>query len=198
MNGAHRLLRIVSRDQLYFDRVHPIVPILQKYRYFSWAQNGTTSPHRRCLQYAMWTMAMSLSAHFESMRETLYTETRQLLESLDLCENSMRDVHIEQAQTWVLVTCYEFLRTDYRRGWMSSGRVFRLVQLLRLHELESPSNCIGFENPSMDWVAAEEKRRTFWVAYCLDRFVSVWHGWPLTLNEEMVRLQTTLPVVPRH
>ena len=68
----------------------------------------------------MWTMAMSLSAHFESMRETLYTETRQMLERLDLYENSMLDVDVEQAQAWILITCHEFLRTNYRRGWILS------------------------------------------------------------------------------
>lgn len=144
------------------------------------------SPPRKCLQYAMWTMAMSLSAHFESMRETLYTETRQMLERLDLYENSMQNVDIEQAQAWILVTFYEFLRTNYRRGWISSGRVFRLVQLLKLHELEDQSTCIESETLSSSCIATEEKRRTFWVAYCLDRFVSVWNGWPLTLTEEVV------------
>ena len=178
----------MTRDELYFDRVHPIIPILQKYRYFTWAKHTTGNKHRKCLQYAMWTMAMALSTQFDSMREKIYIETRQMLESLDLQENSMRDAHIEHAQAWILITCYEFLRTKYRRGWISAGRVFRLIQLLRLHEVGNPPNCTAQFNaaPSEDWVTAEEARRTFWVAYCLDRFVSIRNGWPLTLNEEMV------------
>ena len=129
---------------------------------------------------------MSLSAHFESMRETLYTETRQMLERLDLYENSMLDVDVEQAQAWILITCHEFLRTNYRRGWISSGRVFRLVQLLKLHELENQSDVMVPETPGCSCTATEEKRSTFWVAYCLDRFVSVWNGWPLTFTEDVV------------
>jgi hypothetical protein len=31
-----------------------------------------------------------------------------------------------------------------------------------------------------------EEKRIFWVAYCLDPFVSICNGWPLTLNEEVV------------
>jgi hypothetical protein len=37
-----------------------------------------------------------------------------------------------------------------------------------------------------DDIGTEEKRRAFWVAYCLDRFISVQNGLPLTLNEEVV------------
>jgi hypothetical protein len=134
----------------------------------------------------MWALAMSLSTQFEHVRDVLYEETRQMLEALDLRENDMGLAHVEQAQAWLLVTFYEFLRTNYRRGWISAGRVFRLIQLLRLHEVDSPKNKIGQPNADEDWVATEEKRRTFWVAYCLDRFVSVRNGWPLTLNEEVV------------
>ncbi|KAI9879284.1 MAG: hypothetical protein M1830_009014 [Pleopsidium flavum] len=175
-------------DQLYFDRVHPIVPILHKCRYFSWGKQSAASEYRICLQYAMWTLAMSLSTQFENIRDMLYTETRQMLEALDLCENDIGLVHIEEAQAWILVTFYEFLRTNYRRGWISAGRAFRLVQLLRLHEVDSPKNKIGQLNAvaNEDWIATEEKRRTYWVAYCLDRFVSVRNGWPLTLNEEVI------------
>jgi hypothetical protein len=140
--------------------------------------------HQTALQYAMWTLAMSQSTQFELMRDALYTETRYLLESLDRNENEFGIIHIEQIQAWILITYYEFLRSNYRRGWVSAGRVFRLVQLLRLHEIDGPSSCLGLfpEDPHV-W---EEKRWTFWVAYCLDRLVSLSHGLPLTLNEEVV------------
>ncbi|KAL8720572.1 MAG: hypothetical protein Q9225_002591 [Loekoesia sp. 1 TL-2023] len=175
-------------DHLYFERVHPIVPILQKHRYFSWANKSIPNIHHKCLQFAMWTLAMSLSTQFESVRETMYTETRQMLETLDLCESDMGSVRIEQAQAWILVTFYEFLRTNYRRGYISAGRVFRLVQLLRLHEVDSLTINIGNSNPASggDWVATEERRRAFWVAYCLDRFISIGNRGLLTLSEEVI------------
>lgn len=68
---------------------------------------------------------------------------------------------------------------------MSAGHVFRLVQLSRLHEVDSPKNKIGQPNPMAyeDCIETGEKRRILWVAYCLDHFISVRNGWPLTLNE---------------
>jgi hypothetical protein len=105
-----------------------------------------------------------------------------MLEALDVSDSCMEIVHIEQVQAWLLVTLYEFLRTDYRRGWISAGRVFRLVQLMSLHEVDNENDT----GPSLDLILTEEKRRVFWVAYCIDRFISVRNGFPLTLNEDVV------------
>lgn len=132
---------------------------------------------------------MSLSTQFENMREMMYAETRQMLEARDVDENDMGKVRIEQVQAWIMVTFYEFLRTNYRRGYTTAGRVFRLVQLLRLHEVDSPTADIRDHNAASlgDWAATEERRRVFWVAYCLDRFISVGNKGLLTLSEEVVR-----------
>lgn len=112
----------------------------------------------------------------------MYNETRQMLEELDMIEDDMGAVRIEQVQAWLLIAYYEFARANYRRGWVSAGRAFRLVQLAKLHEIDSPGN--RFEGE--DAVLIEERRRTFWVAYCLDRFICMRNRWPLTLVEEVV------------
>ena len=180
-------------NQLYFDRVHDFAPILHQQRYFSWARQSTKIKARTCLQHAMWMLAASLSAQYQHIRDPLYRSTRELLEGLDLTDDKMESVEIEQAQAWVLLAIYEFMRTSYRRAWMSAGRAFRLVQLMRLYELDAP-NTVD-RRPSITslrdeeaWTATEEKRRTFWMAYCLDRFISIRNVWPLTLNEQVVSL----------
>lgn len=132
---------------------------------------------------------MSHSSQFENMREILYNETRQMLEEVDLGDKNTNTVHTEHLQAWILITYYEFLRSSYQRAWFSAGRVFRLVQLLRLHELDSPTSyllVLSVQGGENDEIETEEKRRAFWVAYCLDRFISVQNGLPLTLNEEVV------------
>ena len=164
--------------------MQPILPILHQGRYFAWCRQPSTEEHYTCLQYAMWTLAMAMSTQFEHMREMLYTETRHMLEAQDLREQGMGIAYVEQAQAWLLITFYEFLRTNYRRGWISAGRTFRLIQLLRLHDIDSPNG--GAAISGQDWVTLEVKRRIFWVAYCLDRFISVRNEWPLTLHEEVV------------
>lgn len=136
---------------------------------------------------------MSHSSQFENVREAIYNETRQKLEENDLSENNMNVVQIEQVQAWILITSYEFLRSSYQRAWFSAGRVFRLVQLLRLHELDNHSELLQMLSASSsqeEEIGREERRRAFWVAYCLDRFISVQNGLPLTLNEEVVSICT--------
>ncbi|KAL2193907.1 fungal-specific transcription factor domain-containing protein [Corynascus similis CBS 632.67] len=172
-------------DQLYFDRVHPNVPILNQSRYFARARQthcGDGPNHMLCLQYAMWTLSMALSSQFESSRELFYNETRQMLETLDLADDDLQPVRIEQVQAWLLVAFYELARASYRRASISAGRAFRLVQLARLHEVDSPGNSLEDE----DAVAREERRRTFWVAYCLDRLSCLRSRCPLTLTEEVI------------
>ncbi len=111
-----------------------------------------------------------------------------MLEALDWKDNNMECIAIEQAQAWILLAIYELMRTTYRRGWMSAGRSFRLVQLMRLYEIDGPNNPTEQRSATTqaDWVETEERRRTFWMAYTLDRYVSICNEWPLTLNEQVV------------
>lgn len=105
-----------------------------------------------------------------------------MLEILEVKDTKVDFIEIERVQAWILLTIYEFMRSCYRQGWMRAGRAFRLVQLMRLYEIDTPGNAAN----NQDWVEVEEKRRAFWMAYCLDRFVSIRNGWPLTLSEQVV------------
>lgn len=135
----------------------------------------------------MWTLAASLSAQLQDIRDSLYECTRKSLESLE-SKDTVTD--LEHVQARVLLLIYDFMRTNHQRGWMSAGQCFRLLQLMRLYEIDSPEN-VARRNNSMkpeSWIRTEEKRRTFWMAYSLDRFISIRCESPLTLNEQVVSL----------
>ena len=97
---------------------------------------------------------------------------------------------IEHAQAQVLLPIYEFMRTDEQKGWMSAGNCFRLLQFMRLYEVDSPDEEARRKSgeTSEEWINAEERRRVFWMAYSLDRFISIRDERPLTLSESMVGL----------
>ncbi|KAL3492336.1 fungal-specific transcription factor domain-containing protein [Aspergillus germanicus] len=184
-------------DQLYFDRVHPFAPILQRWRYHIWSKQHKKSEGQTCLQYAMWTVAASLSAQFRSLRESLYQETRRMLDALDSqTQRADPNGSIEQAQAWVLICVYEYMQLSPLQAWMSAGRCCRLVLGMRLYELDDPNNPVMVardqETSLIDWTGLEERRRTFWMAYSLDQFISFHNGLPFTLNEELIA--TRLPV----
>ncbi|KAK8067439.1 hypothetical protein PG996_006551 [Apiospora saccharicola] len=183
-------------DQLYFDRVHTFAPMLQKARYLAWSRKSDKSKAQVCLQYAMWTLAASLSSQFQTLRRELYAEARRLLEAFDGGESSAHDDHhprcAEHPQAWILLAIYELTNDEFQRGLVTSGGAFRLIQLMRLHELDRhpPTSFQG------DWIEVESLRRTFWIAYCFDRFTSVADDLPLTFNEN--EIETRLPAPDSH
>ncbi|KAI1746386.1 fungal-specific transcription factor domain-containing protein [Xylaria scruposa] len=179
-------------DQLYFDRTHVFAPLIQQYRYFHQHRSSAASPLVSCpseaatppsplpLQCAMWTMAAALSSQFQHLREQLYQDT---LERLHKGPTEHESSMLEHSQAWILVSIYEFMQGTFKRAWISSGRAIRLVQLMRLSETDDISGLdVVVDGPS--FVAMEEKRRTFWMAFCLDRFGSILYGLPLTLNDQ--------------
>ncbi|KAL8737323.1 MAG: hypothetical protein Q9181_001779 [Wetmoreana brouardii] len=172
-----------DRDQLYFDRVHIFYPILNEHKYYSWSHNGAKTDAQVCLQQTMWALATSASTQPQSVGDMLYHGACQRLEELEAKGNAHQEISIMQVQAWLLLAFYEFMRVDFRRGWMSAGRAFRLIQLMRLHQLDLSD--VDPTLPSMDWVDKEERRRTFWLAYSLDRFISLSNGSPLTLGEHV-------------
>ncbi|KAI1654624.1 fungal-specific transcription factor domain-containing protein [Daldinia decipiens] len=167
-------------DQLYFDRVHLFAPILHQRRYFSWARNIAKAGAQSCLRYAMWTLAASVSAHYQNIGDSLYRCTKQALEALDPKCVGITMTEIEKVQAWLLLAIHEFMCVDFSKGWESAGRAFTLIQLNWHHYTSGSDVSLTRE----DWVDAEQKRRTFWLAYCLDRFISIRNNSPVTFSEQ--------------
>ncbi|KAL3442731.1 fungal-specific transcription factor domain-containing protein [Aspergillus insuetus] len=176
-------------DQLYFDRVHAFAPMIHQSRYGSWSSEHAKSEAKEALQYAMWTLAASFSAQFQQLAQSLYDATRRMLDGLEVKGRETDTTDIEHLQACLLLAIYEYMHSYDRRSWMRAGYAFRLVQLLRLFEVDSSTSGFG----SLDWVQVEEKRRTFWVAYCLDRFLSIRNRWPITLIEHLITTRLPAP-----
>jgi Fungal specific transcription factor domain len=122
------------------------------------------------------------------MHTFFYDSTCKMLDDFEGKETSEGFGGIEHIQARVLLPIYDFMRTNDQRGWLSAGRCFRLLQLQRMYEIDGPEH-LSSKSPSPDveaWSYTEEKRRTFWMAYCLDRFISIRNETPLTLNENVV------------
>lgn len=118
----------------------------------------------------------------------------------------------ERIQAWLLLAHYEFLRKTEHQALLTTGRAFRLLQLSRLFDLDArggdgdahtsasehslPSSSSSSEplpapqpsvsNKAWSWKETEEKRRTLWAAFILDRLSSMLNDRPLMLHEEIV------------
>lgn len=135
----------------------------------------------------MWMLATLLSVQIRNLTDALYRQTKQMLVSQNFETDHKDDgCDTEIVQAWLLVAIYESMRASHKQAWMSAGRVYRLVQGFRFHELDKTGTIIEHED-SNDIVKIEEQRRLFWMAYLLDHLMSLRNDWPITLNEHMVR-----------
>ncbi|KAI1325192.1 putative Zn(II)2Cys6 transcription factor [Xylariaceae sp. FL0255] len=194
-------------DQLFFDRAYIFAPIVQVHRYRRWSKLPNKTKQQTCLQFAMWTLAASLSIQFHVSVRQLYGETIQLLHEIEL-EEPCHQISIEQAQARLFLAMYELTCEDFQRGLMSAGMAFRLVQMMRLYELDVPQSPSTLDkeqipvpsSPSLqvsnDWVDIETKRRTFWLAYTIDRFTSLVDGLHSSFDDRMASLSFTLLPAP--
>ncbi|KAI0124994.1 hypothetical protein BJ170DRAFT_484362 [Xylariales sp. AK1849] len=197
-------LVLADLDDVYFDRAQNICPMVHQRRYFAWMNQSDTSPARECLRSAMRTLAAAMSAPYCSLANVLYSRTRRLLEEFKQAGNrkttwstSQDFVLLEYIQSWLLLAHYESLQMNESQAMLTAGHAFRLIQMARLHEIDAPERTVPHGNihsePNDDFAATEERRRTFWVAYNLDCFLSWRSEGPLTLYEDMVSTRLPAP-----
>ncbi|MCJ1472282.1 hypothetical protein MMC13_000929 [Lambiella insularis] len=139
-------------------------------------------------------------APYAGVVNILYNKTCRLLEESKQDgnkETSQELVSIEHTQAWLLLAHYESLRVNEWQAMLTAGYVFRLIQMAHLHEIDAPektsAHVVFNSEPNDEWAATEERRRTFWVAYNLDCFLSWRSEWPLTLYEDMVSTRLAAP-----
>ncbi|KAL9083512.1 MAG: hypothetical protein Q9165_008493 [Trypethelium subeluteriae] len=181
----------ITAEQSYFERTHRFVPILHQRRYFSWARSPNKTEAQICLQYAMRTSAASLSSQAQSTRESLYATTMKMLAALE-AKDGIKPC-IEHIQARILILIYDFMRSSHNRGWMSAGHCFRLIQLMRLFETDAAGQYRHDVCAPADWIAVEEQRRAFWMAFCLDIHISIRQEWPLMLHEHIKSIRLPMP-----
>ena len=135
----------------------------------------------------MWTLAASVADKFEGLQHHFYQRARKYAQLDEMRGHGESTISIAHCQTWVLTCTYEFKNMYFPRAWMSAGRAVRLAQMMQLHRLDGVGldvkQCLP---PPKDWTEREERRRTFWMCFCVDRYASIGTGWPMTIDERDV------------
>lgn len=172
-------------NQTYFEKIHPSLPMIHRPRYLA-AMN--LAPHMRppvCLRYAMWCNAAGLLDKYEGLQEHFYQRSRKYIQQDEMKGHGESMITLAHCQTWSLLASYEFKRMFFPHAWMSSGRASRMALMMGLHRLDGISldvkQCLP---PPRDWTEREERRRTFWAAFCVDRYSSIGTGWPMVIEEK--------------
>ncbi|GAP92405.2 putative fungal specific transcription factor [Rosellinia necatrix] len=178
--------------QIFFEKIHPSLPMIHKFRYLA-AMN--LAPNQRppvALRYAIWTLACSITDKYKSLKDLFYQRARKYVEADAIKGYGEHSITIAHCQTHVLLASYEFKMMYFPRAWMNTGAAVRLGQMIGLHRIDGNGldvkQCLP---PPRDWTEREERRRTFWMAFCEDRYASIGTGWPMTIDERDI--MTNLP-----
>lgn len=133
----------------------------------------------------IWCHAALVSDRYYPLHGELYRCALKHAE-LDEKTESVRQgvVAVSHCQTWILISIYELRMTFIPRAWVSIGKTSRLALTTGLNQMHGPTQgvemCIS---PPTDWVEREERRRVFWMAFCIDQYAMVGTGRPSTINE---------------
>ncbi|ETN44578.1 uncharacterized protein HMPREF1541_10248 [Cyphellophora europaea CBS 101466] len=179
-------------NQIYFEKIHPSLPMIHKARFYAAME---LAPHMRpavCLRYAMWAHSASVTAKYYSFAEHFYARARKYAEQDEMRGHGESIITLAHCQAWTLLACYEFKLIYFPRAWMSIGRAASLALMMGLHRQDR----VGLDvkqtlPPPRDWIDREERRRTFWMAFCQDRYASIGTGWPMRIDEQDIL--TNLP-----
>lgn len=140
----------------------------------------------------MWMSACTVLDKYSDLKDLFYQRARKYLEVDYMKGFGEHMISVAHCQTHVILASYEFKMMYFPRAWMSTGQAIRLAQMIGLHRLDGAGlevkQCIP---PPRDWTEKEERRRTFWMAFCEDRYASIGTGWPMTVDERDI--STLLP-----
>ncbi|KAI7917940.1 C6 transcription factor Prf [Pyricularia oryzae] len=178
--------------QIYFEKIHPSMPMIHKYRYLAAMNLAPSNRPPVCLRYAIWTLACSVADKYDGLKDLFYQRSRKYIEADYMKGFGEHIICVAHTQTHTLLASYELKMMYFPRAWMSTGAAVRLSQMIGLHRLDGAGldvkQCLP---PPRDWTEREERRRTFWMAFAQDRYASIGTGWPMTIDEKDIL--TNLP-----
>lgn len=109
-----------------------------------------------------------------------------MIDSLEAESLQSDFIQIELVQACALIAINELMRVGYRRAWMSAGKCFSFVMLMKLHNVDGQDHIATMLRQELSFAEIEERRRVFWMAYTLDRMISVLDQLPLTFDHHVV------------
>jgi hypothetical protein len=181
----------IFRTQIFFAHIHPHAPIIHQYRFLA---AMSLSPQARppiALRYAIWLLAASVTVKYSNLTEHFYHRARKYAEEVEMMGRGEKVQSVPHIQAEILIALYEFKTMHFPRAWLRTGRVVRLAQMITLHRIDSGvfrvETCLS---PARDFIEQEERRRTFWLTFCLDRYATTGSGWPMIIDERDVSAGT--------
>ncbi|KND89072.1 hypothetical protein TOPH_06361 [Tolypocladium ophioglossoides CBS 100239] len=173
------------------------MPIINRTRFQAEVSQAFPPIQVRALSSAVVALGASSLPGCDNLVEICYARAHTILETCERQENGIFLVNINAIQAFALLTLYELKRPNLARACMTLGRATLLASVMGLDKVDGP--------PSMarQWSSwglrplcplpsspadLEERRRTFWLLYILDAFVSLRTKLGPAFREEVLTL----------
>ncbi|KAK0385849.1 hypothetical protein NLU13_7026 [Sarocladium strictum] len=179
---------------LFFLNVSAGAPMLHEATY---TMSLRLPPHMSppmCLQYIVLASGAATSPTHRHLAEAFYQRARIYAEADELKGSGQTFATVGHVQSWLLISAYEcHVHAVFTRASTSLCRALRIAQMINFHRLDSvnPDIMLSSLPPPRNMLEAEERRRTWWVVFLADRFLTATTDWPSLVDEDLIH--TNLP-----
>lgn len=104
--------------------------------------------------------------------------------AMRLTEEEIGFPRLESAQARLIQVLYLLQTSRMNKGWYTFGNAFHITLSLGMHRRRDQKRDYPFTSRRQDYVTSECYKRTFWVAYTIDRYLSVVLGRPRLYQDE--------------
>uniref|UniRef100_A0A0B7KQW2 Zn(2)-C6 fungal-type domain-containing protein n=1 Tax=Bionectria ochroleuca TaxID=29856 RepID=A0A0B7KQW2_BIOOC len=91
---------------------------------------------------------------------------------------------LESVQARILQVLYLLQTARMNQAWYVFGSVVPIVSALGLHRKASRERNGTSRSPNVDYIASQGRKRTFWVVYTIDKYLSVVLGRPRLYHDD--------------
>lgn len=179
----------------FFSSTQPCFHFLHKNRFQSMLSLGKIKPH---LLYSVLLTGASFSDnHLFHLQDQMYKRAVKYIFKTENFGYGEEMVNLQYVQSLVLIAIHENRIGSFGRAWLTVGKAIRAANQNNLHEIELLVNVRECFNMHVSFdpfntYDIDERRRTFWTVYVLDKYCAMGSGWPtgIKLNE----IKTHLPL----
>lgn len=100
--------------------------------------------------------------------------------SLSFTETETGVAHLESAQARILQAFYLLMTCRQNQAWYVFGSLLQIISALGMHRRDWKRST----GPQLDYIHSQSRKRTFWSAYILDRYLGVVMGRPRHFHDD--------------
>ncbi|KAJ9074035.1 hypothetical protein DSO57_1010336 [Entomophthora muscae] len=179
----------LSLLKLYFENIHPILPIIHPSSFFQRYKRNDIPQH---LLYSIYSVASKFSDCPELQRTPRWKQGDVFEAQASAQIVGVSDFSLDYLASLILLAKSLYQRGQISRGWLYGGISVRAAHVLALHTADEKNAHVKSPAPEK-WILAERQRRTWWGCYTIDSYASAATGRPPTINE--FPSQVSLPKV---